>query len=60
MKINNELITQLNTRIKKTKNKLSKKKSTLNSLINHTKKIKQTIKNNQNKLITKKNIQSQK
>ena len=58
MKINNDLITQLSSRIKEAEDKLTDEKTALSSLVNHTKGVEQAVRSSQNELIAKKDVQS--
>lgn len=60
IKISNELISQLGTRIKEAEEKLQDEKSSLTSLVHHTKGVEQAVKSSQNELLTKKDIQGSK
>ncbi|XP_033753404.1 putative leucine-rich repeat-containing protein DDB_G0290503 isoform X3 [Pecten maximus] len=60
IKISNELISQLGTRIKEAEEKLHDEKSALSSLVNHTKGVEQAVKSSQNELLTKRDLQSSK
>ncbi|XP_060080757.1 paramyosin-like [Ylistrum balloti] len=60
IKISNELISQLGTRIKDAEEKLQDEKSALSSLVNHTKGVEQAVKSSQNELLTKRDLQSSK
>ncbi|XP_021358873.1 paramyosin-like isoform X2 [Mizuhopecten yessoensis] len=60
IKISNELISQLGTRIKDAEEKLQDEKSALSSLVNHTKGVEQAVKSSQNELLTKRDIQGSK
>jgi uncharacterized coiled-coil protein SlyX len=56
IKVSNELIQHLGSRIKEAEQKLDDERLALSSLVNHTKGVEQAVKSSQQELVTKKDV----
>ena len=59
IRISNDLITQLSSRIKETEDKIEEEKASLNALFSHTKNVEKTVVQSQQEIIQKRDVQTQ-